>query len=289
MNPTGNSSTGKNRFTLTAGRIIVCGIILSALGAFLAGCSCSTGDTQTSKTLYQRNHDNNLMALNDYNYGNLGESDGLKFYLKNGTVASRVGIDVSDYQGDIDWAALKESGVDFVFLRVGYRGYTEGGIYADDNFADDFLQAQEAGLGVGVYFFSQAKTADEARAEAAFTLNALGGAHLDYPVVYDLEPNLSSGSRTASLDYQQATENTLAFCQAVEAGGYTPMVYLNRAHALSLFDLSQLQGYSFWYAEYADRPSLDFKFAIWQYTNNGHVAGIDAAVDMDLYFTDTAL
>ena len=270
----------------TATILVVTACLLSL--TLTVGCS-STSSSDASKTLYQRNHDKNLMALNDYDYNHLGDNGGLKYYLKNGAVASKAGIDVSDYQGSIDWNAIKEDGVDFVFLRVGYRGYTQGGLYLDENFAQDAADARAAGLSVGVYFFSQAKSEDEAHVEATFVENALQGVEIDYPVVYDLEPNLTSGSRTASLDYKQATANTLAFCKQIAQASYTPMVYMNRNDALNLFDLAQLQNYSIWYAEYASTPSLDFKFAIWQYTNQGTIDGISGTVDKDIFFTETSL
>ena len=142
---------------------------------------------------------------------------------------------------------------------------------------------------MGVYFFSQATTEDEAREEAAYAVQQLDGATLDYPVVYDLEPDVSDDARTKNLSADQATANARAFCAAIQQAGYTPMVYLNKADATSQFDLSQLQDYPLWYAEYTDQPSLGFDFALWQYTSTGSVFGIDGNVDRDILFDETKL
>jgi len=189
------------------------------------------------------------------------------------------GVDVSEYQGDIDWQAVAEDGVRFAFIRIGYRGTTEGNLFADRTFEQNLAGAQGAGIACGAYFFSQATSVSEAEEEATFVLELLGGRALSYPVVYDLE--VAQGTRVRGMDNQVATACAQAFCEAIRDGGYDVMVYGNR-YDLARYDDGVLGTYDLWLAEYADCPSYDRRFALWQYTNEGTVAGIGFGVDLNL-------
>lgn len=275
---------------------IICIIALFAnLGT--SGCSGGNDDTPTAaeqaeyagKTLYQYNLDRGALALNDYDYDNLETYGNNKYYVKDSNVVSKMGVDVSESQKDINWSEVAAGGIDFAMIRLGYRGYTEGKVQKDANYATNIKEAKAAGLKVGVYFFSQATTEDEAREEARYVVNHLGSTQLDYPVVFDLETDVNDNARTKDLTSDQVTAVTLAFCQTIQDAGYTPMVYLNKEAATHKFDLSQLQSYPLWYAEYNSNPTLGFDFAMWQYTENGAAFGIDGDVDLDVLFDESKL
>ncbi|MDR1422493.1 MAG: glycoside hydrolase family 25 protein [Coriobacteriales bacterium] len=219
--------------------------------------------------------------------GLIRDENGRFAYWKDGALVSHTGVDVSSHQGSIDWKAVAADGIDFAFLRIGHRGYTEGEIYLDECFEDNYVGATSAGLPVGVYFFSQALNEDEAREEAHFVLETLGGRTPNYPIVYDFEPVSDVNGRANALDARQRTRNALAFCEVIKQAGYAPMLYGNaqdRAH----YYADPLEGYPFWFAEYGTEfPSGQFDFSIWQYSSSGEVAGITTAVDMNLEFAPT--
>lgn len=222
-----------------------------------------------------------------YTWSNLDRSDGRYVYKQDGKVLSRLGIDVSENQGEIDWFQVARDGIDFAVIRVGYRGTSTGGIFLDDYFEENIDSAQYVGLDTGVYFFSQATTVAEAQEEADFVLEKLAGRQLQYPVVYDCEEVAAGAgkSRTGGLSRDEMTACAKAFCARVEQAGYTAMVYGNSTD-LSRYSLSSLSSYDIWYAEYGvPAPSIKHDFTIWQYSNNGSVAGINAAVDMNIDLT----
>ena len=197
-----------------------------------------------------------------------------------------LGIDVSSYQGDIDWRQVKRSGVEFVFIRAGFRGYTEGTLNLDSKFHENMQGALDAGLDVGVYFFSQAISPQEAVDEAEFVLDALEGYDITYPVVFDWETIGSSNARTNDIDNQTLNDCAIAFCERVAEEGYTPMVYFNLTVGYLMYDLSQLLDYDFWFAQYpaadAMYPTMYYHYDMWQYTSSGSVPGIEGNVDMNI-------
>ena len=205
-------------------------------------------------------------------------------YLTCTAGESRLGVDVSSHQGVIDWQAVADSGVEFAMIRIGFRGYLEGEINEDTMARANLEGAKAAGLDVGVYFFSQALTRQEAAREAAWAVTFLENGELDLPLVYDWEHVASEEARTAGLaDRELLTACAQAFCDVVKAAGYEPMVYFNVYQARDLYDLTALQDYGFWIAQYQD--GLDFPHAVdlWQYTESGEVPGIQGRVDIDLW------
>ena len=193
------------------------------------------------------------------------------------------GIDVSSHQQQIDWQQVKAAGIEFVFVRLGYRGY-ETGLLTEDALALENLDgARAAGLSVGAYLFSQALDIEEAEEEAAFALEILAGRRLDLPLVFDWE-YVSEEARTGGMDRRTLTDCTLAFCRAVESAGYEPMVYFNGSQARDLLDLEELSGYRFWLAQYDHSLSFPCRADFWQYTDSGKVPGISGKVDLDLIF-----
>ena len=196
---------------------------------------------------------------------------------------SVLGIDVSAYQGEIDWSAVKNAGVEFVFIRVGGRGTTEGGLYTDDCAQRYYEGAKQAGLQVGAYFFSQAITPEEAAEEAQFTLEQIRGWTLELPVVYDWEW-VSEDSRTANMDQATLTQCTKVFCQQIEDAGLEAAVYFNHSQGTQLLDLRELTDYSFWLARYETSPDFPCRVDYWQYSCTGTVPGIETDVDLNLFF-----
>ncbi|MDR2108765.1 MAG: glycoside hydrolase [Coriobacteriales bacterium] len=220
--------------------------------------------------------------VSPYDWDNLAQENGRFVYHEGGKQVSRTGIDVSSHQGAINWRSVAADGIDFAFIRLGYRGSSEGQVYLDQYFEDNYRGATEAGLPIGVYFFSQAINEAEAHEEAEFVLAALAGRALAYPVAYDFEPTGDGSGRANHLPRHQLTSDALAFCETIEAGGHRAMIYGN-AGDISRYYLEVLKGRAIWFAEYdASYPSGQFDFSIWQYSNSGQVAGINTAVDMNI-------
>ena len=208
---------------------------------------------------------------------------GIKYY-NTGTAAAAVGIDVSEHQGTIDWKKVADQGVQYAMVRVGYRGYSDGGIYADKRYQENIEGALAAGLRVGVYFFSQAITAQEALEEAVFTLEAIQGYDISYPVAFDWENISGSWARTDGITTHNLCAAANTFCALFEQCGYHTIVYFNTYIGLKLYDLSQIMRYDFWYAGYTAVPNFYYDFDMWQYWDSGRLDGIDEKVDMNLCF-----
>jgi GH25 family lysozyme M1 (1,4-beta-N-acetylmuramidase) len=211
------------------------------------------------------------------------DSSGFLRY-QSGTIKSKVGIDVSYVQGNIDWAKVKAAGVDFAIIRVGGRYYGSGGLYPDKMFTANIQGAQAAGLEVGVYYFSQATTTAEAKEEADYVLNNIKGFKLAFPVVFDWET--SKGYRTYGLDTAILNQCATTFCSTIANAGYTPTVYFNMTDGYLRYDLRAITDYSFWLAQYSKTPTFYYYFNMWQYSSTGTVDGISGNVDMDIFFTE---
>lgn len=230
------------------------------------------------------------VPLNTHDYTNLILEENNRYkYFVNGELASKTGIDVSYHQGDIDWEAVAADGIDFVMVRLGYRGYETGRINEDERAAEYINGALEAGLDVGAYFYSQAITEKEAAEEARFVLGMLGTKKITYPVVYDWELPEDENARTANLSSEMLNKCAVAFCNEISAAGYTPMIYSSLKMALCKFDMSGLYQYDFWYVEYKDGhnpPLYPYELQMWQYASDGRVNGINGDVDMNICFED---
>ena len=214
-------------------------------------------------------------------------------FVKNGSimtyndpsVRTRVGIDVSQYQGDVDWNAVARTDVDFVIARVGGRGYTVGAIYDDTKFDEYADGAARAGLQVGAYFFSQAVSVAEAQEEAYHVLDKLRGHEITGPVVFDWEVIGKREARTYGIETGVLCAAANAFCKIIKDAGYDPMIYITDYAGYVKYDLSEVMDYPLWYARYdVDAPSFYYDFAMWQYSSKGSVDGIKGNVDMDIWF-----
>lgn len=212
-----------------------------------------------------------------------------KYYSENGKAASKEGIDVSSYSGSIDWKKVKSSGVDFVMVRLGGRGYGESGEMYPDEKALDYIQgARNEGIKVGAYFFSQAVSIDEAVEEANFCHELLGDIKLDYPLAYDWEIIKNDDARTDKVTATEATECARAFCEAVKSFGYIPMIYSPSRELYFKYDLTRLADYEIWYCEYSEVPVFYYQFSMWQYSSTGKVDGIEGSVDLNIAFSNVS-
>lgn len=220
----------------------------------------------------------------EYDWNNLSDVNGRKVYTdKKGNTALQ-GIDVSTYQGVIDWEAVKNDGIDFVMIRVAFRGYETGKLMTDDMFKKNISEANRVGIPTGVYVFSQALTKDEAIEEAELTLKLIQDFKVNYPVALDVEDVLSDEARTLNLTSVERTEIALAFLKTVKQAGYTPMIYSSKEFAECNLILNKLKPYSFWLAMYNEQPDFNHDFQMWQYSKKGQVAGIKGDVDLNLCF-----
>ncbi|MBQ1472483.1 MAG: glycoside hydrolase family 25 protein [Lachnospiraceae bacterium] len=200
-------------------------------------------------------------------------------------MTSHLAIDVSSHQGEVDWKAVKKAGIDFVYIRLGLRGYESGALALDDYYLENIKAARKAGLNVGVYFFSQAITREEVEEEADFVIENLKDHDIDLQVVYDFELVQVEGSRTLEMEGVDYTANAIAFCKKIQDAGYEPMIYTNGYFAENFYDMNILSSYDIWFANYNEQPELASGFAVWQYTEEGSIetAGL-APLDFDLIF-----
>ncbi len=205
-------------------------------------------------------------------------------YLTCLTGESVMGIDVSTHQKDIDWQQVKDAGVEFAMIRIGYRGSIEGVLFPDEWSQRHYEGAKAAGLKVGGYFFSQSITPEEAVQEAKYAMDLIQGWQLDMPLVYDFEI-IQSGYRTDVMTPRLLTDCAKAFCDTVAQAGYQPMIYFNSDQSRDDMYLEELTPYGFWLAMYNDQMTYEYKVDMWQYTNTGSIPGIDGNVDINLHFT----
>ena len=203
-------------------------------------------------------------------------------YLLLQNVDSSPGVDVSAHQGDIDWAAVKKSGIEFAIIRLGYRGYGSGKLVEDEYAKKNLKEAREAGLKIGAYFFSQALDIKETDEEIQFMLNMLADVDLDMPLVLDWEIP-AEDARTKNMDARTLTDIQLHFCGQMKKMGYQPMVYFNWHQSENLYYLSELEDYPFWLALYQDRMTYPWKVEMWQWTSSGKVPGIQGNVDINVF------
>ena len=207
----------------------------------------------------------------------------------------RAAIDVSYYQGSINWTKVKNDGVEFVMIRIGYRGSTEGKIYEDKYFADNIEGALEAGLEVGVYFFSYAADVDEAEEEAEWVVSTLASYGYDENdckyIAYDFE--VFGMNRVSDVSTSQINKNTIAFLSYVADEDFTPILYGNKSQLTNKFDVDKIQSSVsnclIWLAQYNDTTTYSSTYDMWQYSDSGTISGISGNVDLDVvYFKESS-
>ena len=206
-------------------------------------------------------------------------------YLLLQNVKSYAGVDVSAFQGKVDWKKVKQSGIDFAIIRLGYRGYESGKLVEDEYAKTNLKNAKEAGLKIGAYFFSQALNIKETDQEIQFMLKILGDTRLDMPIVLDWEIPANT-ARTRNMDARTLTDIQRHFCGFMRDKGYQPMIYFNWHQSEHLYVLHELEDYPFWLALYQDRMTYPWKVEMWQYTDKGKVPGIAGNVDLNVYMPD---
>ncbi|MBQ8210883.1 MAG: glycoside hydrolase family 25 protein [Clostridia bacterium] len=274
-------------YYITAAVIIICAFAAVAIINISHRVQEETTTTQPSPEFISGDipYYENIPA-SAYSKDKFTEEDGRMIYTDT-DVNYYTGIDVSSYQGEIDWNAVAADGIDFAIIRVGYRGYgTAGNIRIDESADINIKAASQAGLKIGVYFYSQATTVAEAEEEADFVINAIKNYDIDYPVVFDWENDPGVGMRTDGMTAEETTPCAVAFCEKIKAAGYTPAVYFNLSDAYDRYNLDAISDYSFWYAQFeGEAPEFYYEYSIWQYSDSGTVDGIKGKVDLNICFT----
>lgn len=227
-------------------------------------------DNNLAKTSF----DSSLWKLDDNKY--MQYEDSSKSYS--------IGIDVSKFQQKINWKKVADSDIDFAIIRLGIRGYTEGEMFEDDFFKSNIEGAIDNNIDVGVYFFTQATSEDEAYEEAEFVLDMLEPYNITYPVVLDVESIGGSTGRGNMLDANERTHFAKIFCDTISKAGYTPMIYGNLKTFMLMLNMNELEAYEKWFAGYSDTPYFPYEYSIWQYTDNGDIPGISEPVDINISF-----
>ena len=275
----GGGWTGKAALALSLLALAVSGAVLYLL---------LFGEKEPEYLTYR---DQQLLVLEDVDRNRYDPEDfstdsrGWLQYQSGGRRAAQ-GIDVSFYQGEIDWPQVADSGVEFAMIRLGYRGYSQGVIMPDKNFEQNLRGALDAGLEVGGYLFSQAVSVWEAEEEAQYVLDAIQGYDVTYPVAFDWEFIAGDTARTDGMEPEAITRCAGAFCDMIREAGYHPVVYFNQDLGYLSYQLDRLTDYTFWLAEYNARPSFFYHFDLWQYTHTASVPGIEGNVDMNLAFRE---
>ena len=229
--------------------------------------------------------------LHNYNWKYLSYDESGKLrYEGDKEYTIRNGIDVSEFQGAIDWKKVKKAGYDFVFVRAGHRTMHTGDLQRDNRAIKNIRRAKKAGLDVGVYVFSQAVTEEEAREEAELCLDVVkdSGVEITLPVVFD--PEIVVEDYYARINYisgKQFTDNAVAFSETVKKAGFTPAIYANCSTETDILDMSRLKGSIIWYADYGLPPESPYDFTFWQYSNLGWVEGIpETETDLNVWFVE---
>lgn len=277
-------------------------LLLAAL-LLLSFCSCSADETEPTT---EEGITYDSIYVEDVNGTYVPAFDGVekskldpKKFMKDSkdrmiysdpSVRTFAGIDVSEFQGYVDWEKVKADGIDFVMMRAGCRGYGPSGlVYEDDMFDYNCRKAREAGLEVGAYFFSQAITPEEAKEEAEFVLSMVEELDISYPIAYDWEHVEDESARTHDMTGEEITACGKAFCETIAAAGYKPIIYFNCEHGYFSYDLPEVRDFDFWLAEFGSIPTFFYDYTIWQYSEVGTVDGIDSTVDMNVAVREYAV
>lgn len=229
--------------------------------------------------------DSDMVSFSDNDH--ITQSVGYKGIIKyeDDYYSSKFGIDVSKFQGNINWDKVREAGAEFAIVRIGFRGYGNSGDLKEDSFYRKNIEgANAAGLDVGVYFYAQAINEEEAIEEANYVLSLLSGLDINLPIVYDPEHVLDDDARTDNVTGEQFTKNSAAFCNTIEAAGYSSMIYANMMWLAYELDLTALSDIPIWYADYEPLPQCPYDFTMWQYSQGGKISGIDGPVDLDIMY-----
>ena len=243
----------------------------------------SITDDKGKKTYYEIIKD---APKNDYDLaGSLSRDsvNGLLSYKDNKREAVK-GVDLSKYNGTVDFAKLKENGIGFAMLRLGSRGYGTGSISLDEKFVEYAQNAQLSGILIGAYFYSQAVNETEAIEEANYIVGAVSGFNVKYPIAIDMEKVESDEARTDKLTNKERTAIVKAFCDAVKGYGYKPVIYASREMLIADLNLEELTDYDVWLADDNIPTDYPYRFGMWQYDKKGKIDGITGDIDLDISF-----
>ena len=226
------------------------------------------------------------LTKNTYDFTRMEEKAGLKRYMENGRKISYMGVDLSKQNGDVNFASMKAAGVDYVMIRLGGRGYSTGQITLDENFKKNMDGAVEAGLDIGVYFYSQAISQEEVVQEVEFIVQNLAPykAQVKYPVAMDMEFVANDEARIDGLSKEDKTELTSSFLEGLKGAGYVPMIYGDKEWLIKEIDLTRLQGYDVWLAQEEDLPDYPYQYTMWQYATDGVVNGVTGDANLNICF-----
>lgn len=236
---------------------------------------------------------NDSLAKNDFNYDDFvypvlneetDEYEGDAELIQNGEVTTRKGIDVSKFQGDINWKKVADDGIEFAYIRLGYRGYGSGKIVTDETYEYNITECRAAGIDAGVYFFTEAISEREAIEEADYVLENIRDYDVNLPIVIDVEESASADSRTKDLTREERTDIVIAFCNRIKEAGHDVMIYGNTKSFMIMMDIEKLENYDKWFAYYKYPLLFPYKMRMWQYTDSGEVDGIGSGVDINVAF-----
>ena len=288
MGDTGRKTLFLGATALLVVVIIVISAVMLARGPRTSSVELLEKDGNTAKVNDMYEGDMTIpyydIRTSNYNPEDFEEKNGVVTYAGD----SFVGINVSQKAGEIDWNAVAESGVEFAMIRVGYRGNDKGRISLDSNFEANITGATEAGLPVGVYFYSKAVTDTEAEEEANFVLEQIRPYQMTYPVAifweYDRKDSgdVDEKSRTVRCNGDQVTGFIQTFLKKIKTVGYKTAFYADKKMGYESLDLSRLTDHDMWYAEYQPAPSFYYDYKMWQYTKDGEVPGISKPVPITI-------
>lgn len=231
---------------------------------------------------------NPYLTKNTYDYSGLVYQYPIMKYYENSEKVSKVGIKVSADDGEIDFKRLKKAGVDFAMIRLGSRGYGSGNIMADEMFYENVKKASEAGMDIGVTFFSQAITKEEAQEEAMRVIEGLQGFTIVYPVAFDMEYVSNDAARVQSLSKAAKTEIAAEFMDTIRQAGYKTILYGDKEWLLRRVDLTKLIAYDIWFSQEQDVPDYPYKYTMWEYTRSAKLSGLSESADLTICFVDYA-
>ena len=229
---------------------------------------------------------NAYIQKHNYDFVGLVYQEPVMKYYDKGKVASHLGVNLNRNSGDVDFDKLKSAGAEFVMVRMGARGYQNGQITIDDKFATYVQQAREAGLEVGLTFYSQAVTKEEAVEEANVVLSSISANSITYPIVFDMEMVSNDTSRIDTLSKMTLTNIADSFCKTIKDAGYSPMIYGNKYWLLRKIDLTKLGSYDVWLSQEEDMPDYPYKFSMWEYTREGLIDGVSGDASLSISFID---
>lgn len=201
------------------------------------------------------------------------------------------GIDVSQWQGTVNWKKVKADGISFVFIRCSYTSLKSFNLHTDPKFKANVEAAAAAGLKVGVYHYSGATSATEAKKEANYVVNLLKPykSKITLPVMFDYEPGERVTANYKKTSKTTRTKYATTFCNAAKAAGYTSGVYCSTSWFPTYFNVSSLSGYSNWDAQWASKNTYTGAYDFWQYSDSGKISGISGSVDCNFWYTNTKI